>query len=102
MSLPPEEMIGAKIVLHACGAPFRQIVSNAGLEGSIVLQEVLEKKGNFGFNAVTDKVEDLFAAGVVDPAKVIKNALVFAASTAGVVLLSEALIGNAPDEEESS
>jgi chaperonin GroEL len=64
------------------------------------LGDVLAAKPNFGFNALTEKVEDLCKAGVVDPAKVVKNALRFAASTAGIVLLSEVLIGNASEEEK--
>ncbi len=92
-----EESIGAQIVLKACQSPFRQIVSNAGLDGSLLLEQILAKKGNFGFNAASEQVEDLLLAGVVDPAKVVKHALLFAASTAGIVLLSEALIGNAPE-----
>jgi len=99
LSLLPEEKIGASIVVKACEAPFRQIVSNAGLDPSLILSQITGHEGNLGFNAMTERVEDLFAAGVVDPAKVVKHALVFAASTAGVVLLSEALIGNAPEEE---
>ena len=94
----PEELTGAQIVLKACQSPFRQIISNAGLDGSLLLEQILAKKGNFGFNAVTEQVEDLLLAGVVDPAKVVKHALLFASSTAGIVLLSEALIGNAPEE----
>lgn len=99
MSLSSEEAIGAQIVLKACEAPFKQIVSNTGLDSSLLLDQILTKKGNFGFNAATEQVEDLLVSGIVDPAKVIKNALIFAASTAGIILLSEALIGNAPEEE---
>lgn len=94
-----DEGLGAQIVFKACDAPFRQIVSNTGFDSSVILGEVLGAKPQFGFNAVSEKVEDLILAGVVDPAKVIKNALRLAVSTAGVVLLSEVLIGNAPEEE---
>ncbi|MBM3198525.1 MAG: chaperonin GroEL [Chlamydiae bacterium] len=100
LSLSAEENIGAQIVFKACEMPFRQIVANAGLDGSLLLEQVLVKKGSFGFNAVTEQVEDLLIGGIVDPAKVVKHALTFAASTAGVILLSEALIGDAPEEEE--
>ncbi len=100
LDLKDEEKIGAHIVLKACEVPFRQIVTNAGFDSSIILQEVSTKGVNFGFNAQTETVEDLLAAGVVDPAKVIKNALKFAASIAGVVLLSEVLIGNAPEDNQ--
>jgi len=101
MPMTAEEKIGAEIVLKACQAPFKQIASNAGLDSSLILEQILTKGGNFGFNAETEKVEDLLKAGVVDPAKVVKHALIFASSTAGVVLLSEALIGEAKEEEEA-
>lgn len=101
MDMTAEEKIGAEIVLKACQAPFKQIASNAGLDSSLILEQILSKGGNFGFNAETEKVEDLLKAGVVDPAKVVKHALIFASSTAGVVLLSEALIGEAKEEEEA-
>ena len=97
LGLVGDELTGALIVLKACEAPFRQIVSNAGQDGSIVLEKVLSKEVNFGFNALTLQVEDLFASGVIDPRKVVQHGLQFAISTAGVVLRSEVLIGNAPE-----
>jgi chaperonin GroEL len=100
LKLPHEESIGAQIVLKACEAPFKQIVSNAGFDSSVVLEQIQAKKGTFGFNAVTEQIEDLVQSGIVDPAKVVKHALLFSSSTAGIVLLSEALIGNAPEEAE--
>lgn len=100
LKLEGDELTGAQIVLKACEAPFRQIVSNTGFDSSVVLDEVFGKEINFGFNALTEKVEDLIAAGVVDPAKVVKNGLKLAASVAGIVLISEALIGNAPEDED--
>ncbi len=100
LKLTGDEALGASIVFRACEAPFKQIVSNTGLDSSVILGEVLSSGSNFGFNAMSEKVEDLVKAGVVDPAKVVKNALRFAVSTAGVVLLSEVLIGNAPEDEE--
>jgi len=99
LSLPKEEMVGAKIVIEACEAPFRRLVDNSGYESSVLLEEVLSQKGSFGFNAKTEKVEDLFKEGVRDPLKVVKCALQFATSTAGVILLSECLIGEAPEEQ---
>jgi chaperonin GroEL len=75
-------------------------VKNTGMDGSVVLAEVLAAKPNFGFNAMTEKVEDLLAAGVIDPAKVVKNCLTYAVSAAGIVILSEALIGEAPEDDE--
>ncbi len=100
LSLSGDEAIGAQIVLKACEAPFKQIVSNTGFDSSVLLGEVLAAGSHFGFNAMSEKIEDLLKTGIVDPAKVVKNALRLAVSTAGVVLLSEALIGNAPEEEE--
>jgi chaperonin GroEL len=100
LKLSKEEAIGTQIVFQACEAPFKQIVTNTGYDSSVLLNEVLAAELHFGFNAATEKVEDLIKAGVVDPAKVVKNALRFAVSTAGIVLLSEALIGNAPEDEE--
>lgn len=99
MDLTKEEKLGATIVLKACESPFRQIVKNAGFDPSLLLEDVLSQKGNVGFNTVSEKVEDLLKAGVIDPAKVVKHALLFSSSTAGVILLSEALIGNAPEDE---
>lgn len=98
LKLQGEESIGAEIVAKACEAPFHQLVSNAGFDSAILLEQALEKGPNFGFNAMSETIEDLLATGIVDPAKVVKHALKFALSAAGVVLLSEALIGNAPEE----
>lgn len=95
-----DELIGAQIVANACEAPFKQIVFNTGMDSAVVLEQVLASGINFGFNALDEKVEDLLKAGIVDPVKVVKNSLKYAASTAGIVLLSEALIGNAPEDEE--
>lgn len=100
LKLSAEEMIGARCVLRACEAPFRQIATNGGLDGSVLLNEILGQKETIGFNATSEKVEDLFKCGVIDPVKVVKSALKFAASAAGIVLLSEVLIGNAPEDTE--
>jgi len=94
-----DEALGAKILISACEAPLKQIVSNAGRDGSVILSEVLQAKPNFGYNAISDKIEDLMIAGVVDPAKVIKNSLMHAVSAAGIVIISEALIADVPEEE---
>lgn len=101
MKLSGEEAIGAQIVFKACETPMRQIAANTGFDPSLIIGEVLSSGSHhFGFNALNETVEDLIKAGIVDPTKVVKNAIRYAASTASVVLLSEALIGNAPDEEE--
>jgi chaperonin GroEL len=101
LKLEGDEALGAKVVLYACEVPLKQIVNNTGLDGSVVLAEVLKSKPSFGFNALTEKVEDLVTAGVVDPAKVVKIALTHAASVASIVLISEALIADAPEDEEA-
>jgi len=100
LQLSKEEAIGAQIVIQACVAPFKRIVDNCGVDSSVILEETKKKEANFGFNTLTEKVEDLVKEGVVDPAKLVIHALRFAISTAGVVLLSEVLIGNAPEEED--
>lgn len=100
LNLEGDEAIGAKILIAACETPIRQIIKNTGHDGSVILAEVLQAKPSFGFNAMTEKVEDLMAAGIVDPAKVVKNCLTYAVSAAGIVIISEALIGEAPEEEE--
>lgn len=102
LKLEGDEAIGAKLVALACETPLKQIIQNAGLDGSIIVQEVLKKPFNEGFNAINEKVEDLVAAGVIDPAKVVKNCLTYAASVAGIVLISEALIADAPEDEETT
>ena len=98
LKLNPEEEIGAKILVKACESPFKQIAYNTGFDGSLLLEEVLKAGKNIGFNAVTEKVEDLLKGGVIDPVKVVKNSLIFAVSIAGVVLLSVCLMA---DEAEA-
>lgn len=100
LKLEGDEAIGAKVVLHACEAPLKQIVFNTGFDGSVILNQILNSPANYGFNAQDEKVEDLVAAGVIDPAKVVKNCLTYASSTAGIILLSEALIADADEEKE--
>jgi chaperonin GroEL len=98
LKLSKEEDVGAQILLKACEAPFKQIVSNTGFDPSVMLDEVLNKGKSFGFNALSEQVEDLLKAGVIDPAKVIHISLSHAVSMAGIVLLSEALIANAKED----
>lgn len=102
LKLEGDELIGAKILVAACEAPVRQIIHNTGFDGSVVLAEILQAKPHCGFNAMTEKVEDLNVAGVVDPAKVVKNCLTHAVSVAGIVIISEALIGEAPEDEDKN
>lgn len=102
LKLEGDEALGAKLVVYACEAPLKQIVQNTGLDGAVIAREVQLGKFNEGFNAITEKVEDLVAAGVIDPAKVVKNCITYAASVAGIVLISEALISDAPEDEEAT
>jgi len=87
-----DEQTGIEIIKRAIEEPLRQIVFNAGKEGAVVVQKVLEGKDDFGYNAQTDKYENFFAAGVVDPAKVCRVALENAASIAGMFLTTECVI----------
>lgn len=100
LNLEGDEAIGAKIALQACETPIKQIVYNTGFDGSVILNQILKSPANYGFNALLEKVEDLVAAGVIDPAKVVKNSLMYAASAAGIILISEALIADEDEEEE--
>ena len=97
-----DEQIGVNIVKRAIEEPMRALAENAGLEGSIVAQEVKRRKGNDGFNVATLEYEDLVKAGVVDPKKVTRAALQNAASIAGLLLTTECLITEAPEKEEDS
>jgi chaperonin GroEL len=97
----PDEQIGVNIVKRALEEPLRQIVSNAGKEGAVIVEKVrAEKNPNIGYNAVTEKFEDLVAAGVIDPAKVTRCALQNAASIAGLMLTTEALISELKDDDK--
>ncbi len=102
LDLKGDEGLGAQLTLKACESPARQIAINTGFDGSVVLSQVKSLGKTFGFNAQTERVEDLIEAGVIDPVKVVKNCLMHAASVAGIVLISEALIGDAPEEEKAS
>jgi chaperonin GroEL len=97
-----DEKIGARIVVRALEEPTRQIVLNAGAEGSVVINELKSKGGNFGFNANSEKVEDMIKAGIIDPTKVTKNALQNAASIAGLMLTTEALVCEIKEKEKVS
>jgi len=96
-----DEQIGVNIVKRALEEPLRQIVSNAGKEGAVIVEKVRsEKNPNIGYNAVTEKFEDLVAAGVIDPAKVTRCALQNAASIAGLMLTTEALISELQEDDK--
>ena len=95
-----DEQIGVSIVKRALEEPLRQIAQNAGKEGAVIVGKVRESDSeNYGFNAASEKFEDLVAAGVIDPAKVTRYALQNAASIAGLMLTTEAMIADAPDEK---
>jgi chaperonin GroEL len=80
--------------------PLRQIADNAGQEGSIVVEKVKEKEKNVGFNALTEKYEDLVKAGILDPTKVVRTALQNASSISGLLLTTEGLVSDIPEEEK--
>lgn len=90
---------GINIVRHAVEAPIRQIASNAGMEGAIVAEKVKAAKVGIGYNVAEDKYEDMIAAGIVDPAKVTRSALQNAASIAALVLTTEAIVGDEPEDK---
>ncbi|MDD5307479.1 MAG: chaperonin GroEL, partial [Deltaproteobacteria bacterium] len=96
-----DEKFGVDTVRRAVQEPIRQIAANAGVEGSIVVQKVLEGKGGFGYNAGTGVYEDLIAAGVVDPAKVVRVALQNAGSVAGLMLTTDAMIAEKPKKKDA-
>ena len=97
-TLEGDEKIGAQIVLRSLEEPLRQIVANAGEEGAVVVAKVLESKDqHFGYNAATGVFENLVKAGVIDPTKVTRTALQNAASIAGLLLTTEALVVEIPE-----
>jgi chaperonin GroEL len=94
-----DQRVGIEIIRKALQAPVRQIAENAGVEGSIVVGKLLEKKDqNFGYNAQTDKYEDLVKSGVIDPVKVVRTALQDAGSVAGLLITTEAMVAEKPSE----
>ncbi|MAI48967.1 MAG: chaperonin GroEL [Rhodospirillaceae bacterium] len=94
-----DQRVGMEIIRKALQAPVRQIAENAGVEGSIVVGKLLEKKdATFGYNAATDKFEDLVKSGVIDPVKVVRTALQDAASVAGLLITTEAMVAEKPSE----
>ena len=95
----PDQDIGIGIVLRAVEQPLREIVANAGIESSVVVNKVKENSGNFGYNAQTDEYGDMMEMGIIDPAKVVRVALQNAASVAGLMITTEAMIGELPATE---
>jgi chaperonin GroEL len=97
-----DQAVGVAIVRRAIEEPMRWIAANAGQEGSIVVQKIKEMKDDEGYNAQTDKFENLVAAGVIDPTKVVRSALQNAASIASLLLTTEALVCEIPEEKEKA
>jgi chaperonin GroEL len=100
VKLSGEEQLGVDLVKRAIEEPVRQIANNAGFEGSVVVQRVIEGKGNFGFNAETGEYEDLMKAGIIDPTKVTRFALQNAASVAGLLMTTEAMVAEKPEKKK--
>jgi chaperonin GroEL len=98
--LPGEEQLGVDLVRRAIEEPVRQIANNAGFEGSVVVQRVMEGKDNFGFNAEVGEYEDLMKAGIIDPTKVTRFALQNAASVAGLLMTTEAMVAEKPEKKK--
>ena len=97
-----DQSTGVDIVRRALQAPLRQIADNAGIEGSLVVQKVKEGEGAYGFNARTEQYEDLVDSGVIDPTKVVRTAIENAASIAGLLLTTEALVTDKPEENQGA
>jgi chaperonin GroEL len=102
LKLEEDQRVGAEIVKKAIEEPLRWIATNAGQEGSIVVQRVKEAKGDEGYNAGTDKYENLVTAGVIDPVKVVRTALQNASSIASLLLTTEALVSEIPEEKKEA
>jgi chaperonin GroEL len=103
LKLSGDQQVGADIVRRAVEAPLRWIATNAGVEGSIVLEKVKEgKDAGFGYNAATDKYEDLVKAGVIDPTKVVRSALQNSSSIASLLLTTEAMVSEIPEEKKEA
>jgi chaperonin GroEL len=96
-----DEQLGVNLIRRALEEPLRQIANNAGFEGSVVVQRVREGKGNFGFNAESGSYEDLVKAGIIDPTKVTRFALQNAASVAGLLMTTEAMVAEKPEEKKA-
>ena len=102
LRVPEDEKIGVRIVQKALEEPTRWIANNAGADGSVILDKIKNGKGAFGFNAVTEEFEDLIKAGIVDPTKVVRCALQNAASVAGLLITTEAVIADKPEKKKNA
>jgi chaperonin GroEL len=99
IKIKADQKLGVKVVMRAIEEPLRQIANNAGFEGSVVIDKVKDGKGAFGYNADKNEYEDLIAAGVIDPTKVVRYALQNAGSVAGLMLTTEAMVADKPEEK---
>jgi chaperonin GroEL len=97
----PDIQAGIRIVARALESPIRQIAENAGVEGSIIVGKVLEKSGNYGFDAQKEDYVDMVQAGIIDPTKVVRTALQHAASIGALLITTEAMIAERPKEESA-
>ncbi|GBD24942.1 60 kDa chaperonin 1 [bacterium HR30] len=101
LDVPEDERVGVQIVRRAMEEPARRIAMNAGHDGSVVLEKIRAGKGAYGFNAQTEQFEDLMKSGIIDPTKVVRTALQNAASVAGLLLTTEAMVAEKPEEKKT-
>ena len=99
MKLDGDAQIGVDIIRRACEAPLRQLTANAGVDGSIVVQDVRNGKASYGYNVATGEYVDMLKAGIIDPTKVTRGALQNAASIAGLLLVTEAMVADIPKKD---
>jgi chaperonin GroEL len=102
LAVSEDERVGVRIIQKALEEPIRWIAQNAGLDGAVVLDKVKNSKGAFGFNAATESYEDLVKSGIVDPTKVVRTALQNAASVAGLLITTEAMIADKPEKKKEA
>jgi chaperonin GroEL len=102
LKVPEDEKIGVQIVRRAAQEPCKRIAMNAGTDGSVILDKVKNGKGAYGFNAATEEFEDLLKAGIIDPTKVVRTALQNASSVAGLLLTTEAMVAEKPEEKKAA
>jgi chaperonin GroEL len=102
LKLEGDEKTGARIIRAALEEPLRMIAVNAGVDGAVAVSRVLEKEGSFGFNAETEEYCDLVQQGIVDPTKVVRVALQNAASLAGILLTTEAVVTELPEPKKKA
>ena len=99
MKLDGDAQIGVDIIRRACEAPLRQLTANAGVDGSSVVQDVRNGKASYGYNVATGEYVDMLKAGIIDPTKVTRGALQNAASIAGLLLVTEAMVADIPKKD---